>query len=561
VWVWVAFTIFFFLLRAGGALQSVPLTVFLSATVGALAFSLDQLRQVGPAHALLRLRQIVLVVVIVAIPVVFDPSTSEIENLPRLVVIVVAATLILATWAVDAVWAGWRPRRLVNGLQWVLLAIVIWFGVTTLTSVEPRLSFLGRYGAYEGFVLLAALAVLASALAETFTWDALPALFRMVVASTVPVIVYGLFQIYGFTILRKPSLDFVQWHNAYLNVFATFGNPNHLGGYFVTLIPIGVVTAVLTRNRWARAAVWLWVAVMVLMVLQTAARGAWLGGLAGGAVLGVGMLPRIRASARTVGLAIGGGLVVAVVLIAGGSRFLGAKASGLFASGSGSSASQRLGYWAAAIRTGVHHPLVGTGPDTYAATYARYQDATLAKELGSGYYVNGAHNIFLSWLANEGWPGLLLIVALFALGVAWGFRAWRSLRSSETEVDSGGRRVGVDSGRYVVAALVAALVAYFVQASFDVEQVSTLFALFLIVGLLGAANRGIWPSPPCGRRCRRSAEGAPMPRSRRPSWIPGIASSPPSKGSTAAPPRKRAAMCGVSSPPWPSPWWDSPPWD
>ena len=492
VWVWIGATVLFFLLRAGGAFRSIPLCFFLSAVAGALCFSLDQIRTMGPAHPLLRVRQVVLVVVLVTIPSLFDPSTVEIDNLPRLVVIVMAAVILLAVWALDATWNGWRPRRLVNGLQWVLLAVVIWFGVTTLTSVEPRQSFLGRYGSYEGLLLLAAVAVLTSGLAESFTLDALPALFRVIVAAAVPVLVYGAIQLDGFDINKGSNPDFVPWHNAFHNVFANFGNPNHLGGYLVTILPLAVVTAVMATHRLVRVALWVWVALALVLLLQTAARGAWLGALAGGAILVVGLFPRLRARARSASVAAAAAVVVAVVLIAGGSRFLGAKASALLHFGAGSSVSQRYGYWSAALRLAGHHPLVGTGPDTFAVTYARYQDAALAKTLGTNFFVNGAHNIFLSWLANEGIPGMILIIALLVFALVWGWRAWRSRRrSNAADVDLADDPD--QKQRLVVVALVAGLVAYFVQACFDVEQVATLFTLFMVLGLLGTVNRGLFP--------------------------------------------------------------------
>jgi O-antigen ligase len=516
VWVWASVTVLFFLLRVAGPIHSVPLCVYLSAIAGAFCFSVDQLRAVGPAHPLLRLRQLLLVVVLVAIPPLIDPSTGEIENLPRLVVIVVAAVMLLAIWAVDAVWNGWRPRRLVNGFQWVLLAIVVWFGVTTLTSVEPRLSLLGRYGSYEGFILLAALAVLTSGLAESFTFEALPALFRVVVASTMPVVVYGLIQIYGFDVNKHSPWDFIHWHAPFHNVFATFGNPNHLGGYIATVLPLGVVTAVLARRRWARVAMWGWVAVVLLLLLQTAARGAWLGTLVGGVVLVIGLLPRLRARARTVFLAAGVAVVVAVVLVSAGSRFLGAKASALLRFGSGSSVSQRPQYWLAAIHSASHHLIFGTGPDTWADTYSRYQSATLAKQIGLATYVDGAHNIFFSWLSNEGVLGLLLLVVLFAVGLAWGVRAWRSLRvgSAGPETTGSPDPSKGEPRRYIVAALVAGLVGYIVQASFDIEQAATLFALFVGLGFLGVVNRGVQPvadlvSPLAAFRSTRTETDAP----------------------------------------------------
>jgi putative inorganic carbon (HCO3(-)) transporter len=495
VWAWLVLTVFFFVLRAGGAIQSVPLCFFLSAVAGAVCFSLDQLRFTGSAHPLLRLRQVVLVVVLVALPSVFDPTTVEIENLPRLVVVVVAAVLIVSIWAVDAVWSQWRPRRLVNGFQWVLLAIVVWFGVTTLTSVEPRLSLLGQYGSYEGLLLLAALAVVACALAECFKAESLPALFRMVVASTVPTLVYGVIQVYGFDVDKNSKLDFVTWPYAFHNVFTTLGNPNHMAGFLVTVLPLGVVTAVLANRRWLRVVLWVWVAIALVLLLQTACRGAWLGALAAGAILIVAMLPRLRAHARMVGLVGGSALIVVVGLLATGSHFLGKKASDLFQFGSGSSVSQRYGAWTAAVNLGFHHLLVGTGPDTFAATYSRYQGATLANQLGATYFVNGAHDIFLSWLANEGIPGLLLIAAILVFGVGWGARMWLSFRVRATDrktTAAKGPRPEEARG-YMVAALVAALVGYFVQACFDIEQVATLFVLFVVLGFLGVANRGTWP--------------------------------------------------------------------
>jgi O-antigen ligase len=492
IWVWLVLTAFIFLLRAGNALSSVPLCVFLSAVAGAFCYGFDQLRHTGPAHPLLRARQIVLVAVVVAMPSLFDPSTIDVDDLPRLVFLTVAAVLIVGLWAVDATWNGWRPHRLVNGFQWILLAIVVWFGVTVLTSVEPRNSFLGRTGSYEGFLLLAALAVLASALAETFTADALPALFRVVVAAASPALVYGAIQFYGFDVHKHSSIDFVQWASSFHNVFASFGNPNHYGGFLVTVLPLGVVAAVLATTRWSRVFLWGWVAVDLVLLLQTAARGAWLAGIVAGGILVVGLLPRLRASARTAALVGGGALVVVVALIVGGSRFLGAKAAALLQFGSGSSVSQRYGYWSAALHLAQHHPLVGTGPDTYGVTYAQYQGASLAKTLGTSFFVNGAHNIFLSWLANEGIPGFLLILALFVFGVAWGTRAWMAWRTGSADSPVAATTTPSEVHRYVAAGLVAAFVGYFVQACFDVEQVGTLFTLFVVLGLLGVANRGVW---------------------------------------------------------------------
>lgn len=495
VWlqIWLGITALLFLLRVMGAIRSVPLCFFLSAVAGAFAYSLAELGAVRPVHLLGRLRQVILVTAVVLIPPLFGPQTAEAIDLPRLVLLVVAAAAVVATWVVDAVWSGWRPRRLVNGFQWILLATLVWFAITTLTSVEPRQSILGRYGSNEGLLLIAALVVLAFALAESFSASDLPALFRIVVAASVPVVVYGFIQMYGFVIDKHSSWDFFHWQSSLHNVFSSFGNPNHLAGYLVTVLPFGLVAAVLARRSWIRILLWCWVGLVLVIVLQTAARGAWLGMLAAAGILGVGLFPLWRRRSLVVGLVSVGALGAVVALLAGGSRFIGGKAAALFQFGSGSSVSQRYGYWSAALRLAGHHLVTGTGPDTYSVMYARYQDPTLAHELGNTFYVNGPHNIFLSWLANEGVPGLFLIVGLLGLAVGWGVRTFRRHGRTASEIPP----LAVESGshrrdRYLVLALTASALAYFVQASFDVEQVGTMFMIFAVVGLLGSANRGAW---------------------------------------------------------------------
>src|SRR6202044_2786664 len=100
---------------------------------------------------------------------------------------------------------------------------------------------------------------------------------------------------------------------------------------------------------------------------RTTARGAWLGAIAALLALAVLLSPELR---RRPSLTLGGAgaiLCAAVVgLIAFGHRFFSVPLSSLFQTGGTSTVQQRAEIWTAAVHIAVHHPITGTGPDTFA---------------------------------------------------------------------------------------------------------------------------------------------------------------------------------------------------
>ena len=315
VLVWASATAVVFVLRAADILQSVPLCVFLSSIAGVLAYTVHVWRRFSAPTALTRFRQLILVLLVAVIPSLMDPSTNDVNNIPRLVVLVTAATVILGTWALDGFF-GWHPRRLVNGLQWPLAGVLVWMGLTTITSVMPRTSLVGAYLSYDGLILIVSLAVVAGALAESFRLEQVPDLVRLYVAGSLPVLLYGLIQLHGV----GRGWDFVPWRTGVItSVLSTFGNPNHFGGFLATILPMVVVdAAVLASHRWSRVALWIVAAVTVVLMIKTGARGAWLGTLFAVPVLAAVMWPRLRRWIRFIvpaGILVALGLVLFVVAV------------------------------------------------------------------------------------------------------------------------------------------------------------------------------------------------------------------------------------------------------
>jgi O-antigen ligase len=434
-------------------------------------------------------RAAALVVLSAGVPVVFDPHSADVFNLPKYTVVAIGALALAGLWVIASVHHREAPRWR-NGLQWVVGAVVAWNAISALAGVDTRVSLLGNYGSYDGLYSAAAFGVIMMTAAEALdAADVRKVLGALAFCGGAVVVVYGLIQLPD-TEAHGVNWDFIKWHLGSFStqIFSTFGNPNHLGGFLAMVLPAVVVLGLGAKQWPGRVAA----AVLGLAVLtelaRTAARGAWLGAIAALLVLALLLAPELR---RRPALTLGGAgavLGAAVVgLVAFGHRFLSVSLSSLFQTGGTSTVQQRAEIWRAAVHIAVAHPFTGTGPDTFALMYPRYQSSTWVKDFGPNYLVNGAHDIFMNILADQGFIGLLLFLALLTFAGLRVAGAWRRLRSTERDesVDPA-EQERARSTRTSLAIVGASIVAYVVQAVFNVQQVGLTFVFWALVGLLGA---------------------------------------------------------------------------
>ena len=434
-------------------------------------------------------RAVAVTVLSAAVPVVFDPHSGDVFNLPKYTVAVIGALVLAGLWVV----AGVHQREVPlwrNGLEWLVGALIAWTAISAFAGVDVRVSLLGNYGSYDGLYSAAAFGVILMTAAEALdATDVRKVLGSLAFCGGTVVVVYGLIQLPD-TEAHGVNWDFIKWHLGSFNsqIFSTFGNPNHLGGFLDMVLPAVVVLGVGAKHWPQRVAA----AVLALAVLtelaRTAARGAWLGAIAALLALALLLAPELR---RRAALALGGAaavLAAAVVgLIAFGHRFLSVPLSSLFQTGGTSTVQQRAEIWTAAVHMAVHHPITGTGPDTFALIYPRYQSSTWVKDFGPNFLVNGAHDIFMNILADQGFIGLALFLALLAFLGLRTAAAWRRLRATERDENLGpAPRERARSTRACLAVVAASIVAYVVQAVFNVQQIGLTFLFWLLVGLLAA---------------------------------------------------------------------------
>jgi O-antigen ligase len=129
----------------------------------------------------------------------------------------------------------------------------------------------------------------------------------------------------------------------------------------------------------------------------------------------------------------------------------------------------RLDLWAVGFRITFDHPILGTGPDSYALVFPDYRDTTLPPEraaLVARFRPESPHDVYLALASGLGLPALVCYLALIA-GAA--FATVRTLRTRAPEV----QLLGV--------ALVAALVGHLVTDGFMTAELtgSWLFWVFL----------------------------------------------------------------------------------
>ncbi|MBN9659353.1 MAG: O-antigen ligase family protein [Acidobacteria bacterium] len=144
----------------------------------------------------------------------------------------------------------------------------------------------------------------------------------------------------------------------------------------------------------------------------------------------------------------------------------------------------RLPLWLESLNLAGSRWFLGWGPETFSVVFPRFQSLRLA-QLYPDFYHESPHSAWLDAAISSGLPGLLCLLAIFAAGSYWGFRA---------------RRTGI-----LPACLVAALAAVAITHTFFVFTLPSFCCLLLILAALASAN----PQP--------STQPAPA---SRPLWEP-----------------------------------------
>lgn len=309
--------------------------------------------------------------------------------------------IILACYLILAVRdENYRPK-----FSWILGAILVFLAVMGLADIfaqNPLKAFWSNFERMEGYVTLLHLGayflVLSSILKTREVWNRLLA---TTVGASVIMSIYSFFQIAGKVTINQGGV----------RVDGTLGNASYLGIYMVFHIFFAGLLFSRFKTSWQRILLGVVTLMNIVVLYNTATRGAILGLLGGALVTFVFLALKAEkgdpirkiAVTGTISLVIFAGLFLAVkntsyvknnpVL----SRFSSLSFSEIKTQG-------RYFVWPMAIKGFMEKPILGWGQEGFNFVFNKYYDSRMYNQEP---WFDRAHNTYLDWLVAGGAFGLI----------------------------------------------------------------------------------------------------------------------------------------------------------
>jgi putative inorganic carbon (hco3(-)) transporter len=274
-----------------------------------------------------------------------------------------------------------------------------------------------------------------------------------------------------------------------------FGNPNDLAA--LTLFPLSIAVALLKDpSMWIRRGAMVSVVVLVILVLMTQSRGAFLAL----ALMALFFWRTQRHKVKALGGVVIVGLMAAFIAPSG----VWDRVSALTSEGTeaDSSSRQRWLIWEVAGQISEQNPVFGVGPGAYPQAHYAFTSQIPGYEFASGR--RDAHSTYITLRAELGWPGLALFALMLAIPL---LQAWRA-----------GRRAGSSIHKGQVLAVAVALMGFLAAGVFgSFSQLSFLYLQLALLAVLGQMALGQQPLPATPRPALSVAGPGPGIRPRPPS--------------------------------------------
>lgn len=437
-------------------------------------------------HPLLKVCVALILIALVIVPVIFDTFTFDPFDLIKNNVFRIIVSLMVLFFLGYLAFSK-RPVVNFHPALYPLFLFVLVAGLATILSVEPWLSFWGKYRRYEGFVSFLTYAVFLFIAINAFrNKKHIELAVKVSLATGAAISIYGILQYLG--------IDFFRWGTLPFEVnrsFATLGNPALLAGYLVTILPLGLGLTVFSRDRLTLLFASGSTVLVFVCLITTFNRTSWIAAFLAIIALAVSVIVLWRRGAvdrETVSnlIIITSAIIIFFIAIAVQSAATGKTLTvverlkeinvltGSF--------QHRLEIWGAGFRMVAESPLLGLGPDTFRSTSRMYQ--------GPGYgliapdiVADNAHNYEIQIASGTGMLGFMFFAALVVYIFLEGARILfvSSLKGDRVHYESTEElaSIGVNLGLFI------SFLAYFFQLLTSVSIIgSTIMWWFVFAGIL-----------------------------------------------------------------------------
>lgn len=415
--------------------------------------------------------------------------------------------LIVAAWAARMIVAG-RLFFKRTYLDIPLLVFIISQLLAVIFSIHPYTSLLGYYSRFHGgLASVITYTLLFYAFVSNVEKKHLSAFFLSLTTSGILVSLYGILEHFGhsiscLTVSGGSNFGVDCWIQDVKNrVFATFGQPNWLAAYLITLLPLTTALALKKyRNQYINLFYVSATLLFFLTVIFTKSRSGFIGAACGMAVFGIliawklarkQQLATFLTTTKKYIILLKTGLLVIALLF--GTVYTPSLASLLEKNsaeitqnqqqtpvpapvvnrldiGGTDSGEIRKIVWQGALDVWKRYPIFGSGLETFGYSY--YQDRPVEHNMVSewDFLYNKAHNEFLNFLATTGIVGLVSYLVL----LGWFFYSAIKQINNTTETAT----------TLVLAATVGSIVAVSVSNFFGFSTVMVAILMYLYFGLV-----------------------------------------------------------------------------
>ena len=397
------------------------------------------------------------------------PLTFDQFDIVKLFVMRACTIVALGGWLASLLLRGGRVR--LTKVDWLILVFLIWVALTTITSIHWPTALFGKYRRFEGLLSFINYAVVFFLMVQLVDRPArMRSLLRTLFFSGLIVMLYGALQYVGIEPVAYGKLPFEARRS-----FATYGNPDLLGGFIVLMLPISIALALAEDRVVWRTVYWVGSVLTAVVWITAFTRSAWIGGGVALVALVVAAY-RQKLRMRTEDWVMGGvaaGLAAIIVAVSANSpnevmNFF-TRIKSIFQFGQGS-ALTRFQIWQAAIDAIKDRPIFGFGADTFRLVFPMYKPAAYVAVAGYLSVADNVHNYPLQLASALGIPGFLLLYGLI------GWMLWLSFKSAFA------REAG--NSRILYSGVWAAALGYMAHLMFGLSVTGTTVILWAFLGLL-----------------------------------------------------------------------------
>jgi len=426
-----------------------------------------------------------------ALPLLIAPGLSfHYDTIPKLVALMlITACAALRFRAVPGEFSELWSRASGRLLVIFCGSVVLWCATVTAASTRPGISFYGSAWRGFGFVAMFALALATILIAANLSShpENIRPLLRGVVIAAIIASLYGIAQYFDFDPFQNAAgYHALDGDNVVVRPPGTLGHADYFGWWLAIEFFCALAVTHEENSTWriigAVAA-----ALTAFCTVLTGTRAALLG-LAAGAIVWMFLArPRIRArhliSAGAVAV-----VFAAFLLTPLGARLRHRIAWSLHEPTGGG----RPLLWRDSLSMAASRPLTGYGPETFSASFGRFESEDLARLLPDFHY-ESPHNLALDALTSGGIPALLIALAFGGLAILTVARTRSPIKP----------------------ALAAALAASFVASLFSAAVLPPLLLTALVLAILIASTQPVAQAthPLVGRAILPAAafQAAPVP--------------------------------------------------